>query len=68
MVGYFIRMNNARQGMNVNGVSPQAMEAMQMYDWPGNIRELSNAVERAMIFCDGETINLGDLPRDLIKT
>jgi DNA-binding NtrC family response regulator len=68
MVGYFIRMKNARQGMNVNGVSPQAMEAMQMYDWPGNIRELSNAVERAMIFCDGETINLGDLPRDLIKT
>ena len=67
MVGYFIRMNNAKQGMNVNGISPQAMEALQKYDWPGNIRELSNAVERAMIFCDGETINLGDLPRDLLK-
>jgi len=68
MVGYFIRMNNGRQGMNVNGISPQALEALQKYDWPGNIRELSNAVERAMIFCDGETINLGDLPRDLLKT
>jgi len=67
MVGYFIRNNNARQGMNVTGVSPKAMEALQKYDWPGNIRELANAIERAMIFCDGETINPGDLPKDVLN-
>ena len=67
MVGYFIRTYNARQGMNVTGVSPQAMEALQKYDWPGNIRELANAIERALIFCDGETINLGDLPKDVVN-
>lgn len=65
LVGFFIRMNNAKQGMNVVEVSPQAMEALQNYSWPGNIRELSNAVERAMLFCDGMTINLGDLPKDV---
>jgi len=65
LVGYFIRQNNARQGMNVLDVSPKAMEALQHYDWPGNIRELSNAIERAMLFCDGMTINLADLPKDV---
>ena len=65
LVGYFIRQNNARQGMNVLDVSPKAMEALQKYAWPGNIRELSNAIERAMLFCDGMTINLADLPKDV---
>jgi len=65
LVGFFIRENNARQGINVVNVSPQAMEALVNYAWPGNIRELSNAIERAMLFCDGMTINLGDLPRDI---
>jgi DNA-binding NtrC family response regulator len=67
LTGYFIRMYNGLQGLNITGVSPQAMEAMQKYDWPGNIRELANAIERALIFCDGETINLGDLPRDIVN-
>ncbi len=65
LVGFFIRTYNASQGLNITGVSPQAMEALQKYDWPGNIRELGNAIERALIFCDGETINLADLPRDI---
>jgi len=68
LVGFFIRENNARQGMNVVEVSPKAMEVMQQYFWPGNIRELSNAIERAMLFCDGMTINLADLPKDLTST
>lgn len=68
LVGFFMRENNARQGMNVVEVSPKAMEVMQQYSWPGNIRELSNAIERAMLFCDGMTINLADLPKDLIST
>jgi len=68
LVGFFIRENNARQGMNVVDVSPKAMGALQQYSWPGNIRELSNVIERAMLFCDGMTINLADLPKDLTST
>jgi DNA-binding NtrC family response regulator len=44
------------------------MEAMKKYDWPGNIRELANSIERAIIFCDGETIQLGDLPKDIVDS
>ncbi len=67
LVGHFLRMHNAKQGMNVVNVSPRAMEAMMAYSWAGNIRELNNAIERAMLFCDGETIDLPDLPADIVK-
>jgi DNA-binding NtrC family response regulator len=66
LVGFFIRTYNGKQGLNITGMSEQALEALKYYDWPGNIRELANAVERAIIFCDGETIQLGDLPRDIV--
>jgi len=67
LVGHFLRSQNARQGMNVTDVSPRAIQAMMAYSWAGNIRELSNAVERAMLFCDGQTIDLPDLPADIVK-
>ncbi|MBI4927833.1 MAG: sigma-54-dependent Fis family transcriptional regulator [Anaerolineae bacterium] len=62
LVGYFVRKCNAQQGMNVRDVTPRAMEKMIEYRWPGNIRELSNSIERAMLFCNGEVIDLADLP------
>ncbi|HWQ05364.1 MAG TPA: sigma-54 dependent transcriptional regulator [Longilinea sp.] len=65
LVGFFIRLYNGRQGSNVTKISPRALAALSTYDWPGNIRELSNAIERAMLFCDGETIELSDLPADV---
>jgi two-component system, NtrC family, response regulator AtoC len=67
LVGHFLHLQNARQGMNVTNVTPRAMEALMAYRWPGNIRELSNTIERAMLFCDGETIDLPDLPVDIVK-
>lgn len=66
LVGHFLRMFNARQGMNVTDVTPRAMEALMAYPWAGNIRELANALERAMLFCDGEAIDLPDLPADVV--
>src|SRR5512142_3048818 len=42
LVGHFVRMQNARQGLNVTDVTPRAIEAMMAYSWAGNIRELSN--------------------------
>jgi two-component system, NtrC family, response regulator AtoC len=62
LVGFFIRKYNARLGLNVRDITPRAIEAMQAYRWPGNIRELSNSIERAMLFCNGEVIDLPDLP------
>lgn len=68
LVGFFIQRNNQRQGQNVRDVTPRAMQALINYHWPGNIRELSNAIERGMLFCDGETIDLPHLPAEVAKT
>jgi DNA-binding NtrC family response regulator len=65
LVGFFLRKNNPRRGTNIRNVTPRAMEALAAYDWPGNIRELAHAIERAMIFCDEEAIDLHHLPYDI---
>jgi two-component system, NtrC family, nitrogen regulation response regulator NtrX len=55
---YFARENNVRP----KRISQGALEAMQRFRWKGNIRELSNTVERLMIMTAGETIDVSDLP------
>jgi len=65
LVGHFVRTYNARQGANVTDVTPRAMQALTAYHWSGNIRELANAIERAILFCDGQMIDLHDLPADI---
>lgn len=65
LVGFFIRRNNQKMGMNVCDVTPPAMDALMAHNWPGNIRELRNVIERAMLFCDDAAIDLPHLPADL---
>jgi len=48
-------------------IEPAAIEAMERYCWPGNVRQLINALERAKILCDCETIRVQDLPREVIS-
>ncbi len=66
LVGLFIRKNNQRMGVNITDVTPRAMQALVAHHWPGNIRELRNIIERAMLFCDEEAIDLPHLPPELI--
>jgi DNA-binding NtrC family response regulator len=49
-------------------VEPAALEAMERYAWPGNVRQLINALERAKILCDSETIRVRELPREVLAT
>jgi len=49
----------------VNRINPAAMEMMAKYNWPGNIRELQNVIERAAIICRGGEIMPDNLPREL---
>jgi DNA-binding NtrC family response regulator len=51
--------------LNIQGVTPRALDALIKYDWPGNIRELRNAIERAMLLCDEAVIDLAHLSRDI---
>jgi DNA-binding NtrC family response regulator len=62
--GAFNRKPNAP---SVRAVSREAVAALQAYPWPGNVRELVNVIERAVSFCDTETIELSDLS-DYVRT
>jgi DNA-binding NtrC family response regulator len=65
LVQHFVEKFNGESAKRVHGVHPEAMEVLRNYDWPGNIRELRNAVERAVILCDGELILRDHLPPDM---
>jgi DNA-binding NtrC family response regulator len=52
----------ARSGREVDGIAGPALRALQAYDWPGNIRELRNVIERAIVLSVGREIVLEDLP------
>jgi DNA-binding NtrC family response regulator len=47
-------------------ITPQAMQVLEAYSWPGNIRQLMNAIERAQIMSDGKCIGLEALPREIV--
>jgi len=62
LVGMFIRQFNQRTGQGITGIAPRAIDALKAHRWPGNIRELRHTIERAVLFCDDELIDLGHLP------
>ena len=55
-------------GKTVHGFSPNALAALLQYGWPGNLRELRNVIERAVILCAGEVIELDDLSETIQTT
>jgi two-component system nitrogen regulation response regulator NtrX len=57
LVTHFMRLHAEEQGLKLKEVSPEAMEVFQQYEWPGNIRELRNLVERLMIMVPGPVID-----------
>jgi len=52
-------------GRPIPQLSPQAQQELYHYDWPGNIRELQNILERGLLFCDGTTLEQSHLPQQL---
>jgi len=62
LVGTFIRQINLATGNSITGITPRALSALEAYRWPGNIRELRHLIERVMLFCDDEVIDIGHLP------
>ncbi len=67
LIGLLLRQSNMSMGTNIQDISPRAMQALKDYDWPGNIRELRHALERALIFCDDSVIDIQHLPLDITK-
>jgi len=65
LVDHFITRFNERLKKQVTGVESEAIERFVSHQWPGNIRELENFIERTVLFCEGPLIRLADLPGEL---
>ena len=62
LVKYYIDQFNREFRKQVQGAAPKVFEALERYPWPGNVREVRNAVERAMLLAEGDTLALDDFP------
>jgi two-component system NtrC family response regulator len=62
LVDHFIRKYSDREGKQIEEISAEAMNTLLKYTFPGNIRELENTIERAVVFCEGSVVTSGDLP------
>lgn len=67
LVNHFIKKNQEKLELPVYGITKEALSAIMNYSWPGNIRELENCIERAMILTDGNKITLESLPPRVLK-
>ncbi|MEJ2069291.1 MAG: sigma 54-interacting transcriptional regulator [Syntrophobacterales bacterium] len=62
---FFLQRHREKYQRSIQALAPEVLQAFCRYAWPGNIRELENTLERGVILCQGETLNLVDLPTQL---
>jgi PAS domain S-box-containing protein len=67
LVEHFLRRFNLKMNKRISSVSPEVMDLFMRYNFPGNIRELENALEHAFVICPTSQIKPDDLPRELIE-
>jgi transcriptional regulator with GAF, ATPase, and Fis domain len=61
LVNHIIKKFNERLKKSITGISDEALAALENHNWPGNIRELENVLERTILFCKGDRIERSDL-------
>jgi len=62
LIKHYLDLFTKEAGKNLKDIDYEAMQALLAYDWPGNIRELRNTMERAVVLADGDLITIHDLP------
>lgn len=67
LLDHFLSMYTEYHGKKIEGISPEALDYLLSHSWPGNIRELENAVERAVVLTRGAMIDTRDLPPSLTR-
>jgi PAS domain S-box-containing protein len=68
LIEHFIIRFNAEKGKNISGITPDALSVLMKHDFPGNVRELENIIERAFILCKSGTIDIRCLPREIVPS
>ncbi len=67
LVDYFLEKYATRNNRAIPTVAQEAMDVLMTYNWPGNVRELCNVIERAVVLCDDDTIQVEHLPEAFAK-
>ena len=62
---YFVEEFNKKLQKNIKGFSKKALKLIYEYDWPGNVREMENTIERCMIISENDTLDIDDLPQHI---
>jgi len=57
----FLKRFDAQSGRNISSFTPAATEALRAFDWPGNVRQLQNEIQRAVLLCEGSVVDVNDL-------
>ena len=64
---HFVQLCSERSGKAALQIDDDALAVLKAYDWPGNIRELENVIERAVVVAEGSTITMQDLPPEMLS-
>jgi PAS domain S-box-containing protein len=67
LVDHFLKRFNVRMNKHIGSISPEVMQLFMRYDFPGNIRELENAMENAFVLCSGTQIREEHLPQEFLS-
>ena len=67
LAGHFVRRFSQRMGKRIQGINRGVYEQLHQYDWPGNVRELANLLERAVILCQSDILELKHLAMSRVK-
>ncbi|MCS6975986.1 MAG: sigma 54-interacting transcriptional regulator, partial [Gemmatales bacterium] len=65
---YFLSYYASRNGKEITVIDDDALAALKHYSWPGNIRELENVIERAVVLADGPALTLDELPEEIVQS
>jgi DNA-binding NtrC family response regulator len=65
LASFFLNVHAERTGKVLTHIEPDAVELLMSHDWPGNIRELENVIERAVVLADGPALSIEDLPPEV---
>ncbi len=65
LITYFLKKHTRNTSRLVSGLTPETKRVMQDYSWPGNVRQLESAIERAILLCEGDQITVEDLPLEV---
>ncbi|MFH1112347.1 MAG: sigma 54-interacting transcriptional regulator [Pseudomonadota bacterium] len=66
LVAHFLEENRLKTGKDISGITQDALEHLLAHQWPGNIRELINALEYAFVVCRGDQVNTAHLPSNIV--